>query len=61
LQLPRSSRLGVHVAYIYYLRLFEKIRQLPSERIMEERIRIPNGRKLTLLFSSYVRHQFNLL
>ena len=61
LQLPRSSRLGVHVAYIYYLRLFEKIRQLPSERIMEERIRIPNGRKLTLLFSSYVRHRFNLL
>jgi phytoene synthase len=61
LQLPRSSRLGVHVAYIYYLRLFEKIRRLPSERIMEERIRIPNGRKLTLLFSSYVRHQFNLL
>lgn len=61
LQLPRSSRLGVHVAYIYYLRLFEKIRLLPSERIMEERIRIPNGRKLMLLLSSYVRHQFKLL
>tara|TARA_B110000285_G_scaffold220896_1_gene273179 strand:- start:1559 stop:2401 length:843 start_codon:yes stop_codon:yes gene_type:complete len=61
IQLPRSSRLGVHVAYIYYLRLFQKIRSLPSDRIMEERIRIPNYRKLTLLFSSYLKHQLNLL
>lgn len=61
LQLPRHSRLGVYVAYIYYTRLFAKIRSLPSERILEERIRIPNSRKATLLMSSYLRHSFNLL
>ncbi|MFZ8835699.1 MAG: phytoene/squalene synthase family protein [Flavobacteriales bacterium] len=61
LQLPKSSRLGVYVAYIYYQRLFQKIRSIPSERIMEERIRIPNARKATLALGSYVKHSFNLL
>lgn len=61
LKLPRSSRLGVHVAYLYYLRLFEKIRLLPSERIMRERIRITNYRKAFLFMRSYLKHQLNLL
>lgn len=60
-QLPQTSRLGVYVAYIYYQRLFQKIRSLPSNRIMEERIRIPNARKASLAVSSYLRHSFNLL
>lgn len=61
IELPRSSRLGVYIAYIYYLRLFQKIRSLPSERIMEERIRIPNARKATLFLGSYLRHSLNML
>ena len=60
-KLPKESRLGVYVAYVYYLRLFQKINALPSNRIMEERIRIPNRRKATLFLSSYLRHSFNLL
>ena len=28
-QLPRSSRLGVYVAYMYYLALFKKIKNTP--------------------------------
>jgi phytoene synthase len=61
IELPRSSRLGVYIAYIYYLRLFQKIRSLPSEQIMEERIRIPNSRKATLFVGSYLRHSLNML
>ena len=61
IELPRSSRLGVYVAYIYYQRLFQKIRSLPSHRIMEERIRLPNSHKATLAISSYLRHSLNLL
>ncbi len=61
IELPRSSRLGVYIAYIYYLRLFQKIRSLPSDRIMEERIRIPNSRKATLFVGSYLRHSLNML
>ena len=61
LRLPRSSRLGVYMAYIYYTRLFRKIQSLPHSRILEDRIRIPNRQKAALLMGSYVRHQFNLL
>lgn len=59
--LPRSSRFGVYVAYIYYRTLFNKIKSVPSVRIMSERIRIPNSRKLSLLAGSYVKHSFRLI
>ncbi len=59
--LPKDSRFGVYVAYIYYLQLFKKIKSLHPERIMEERIRIPNSQKMVLFASSYVRHSLNLL
>ena len=61
IQLPKESRLGVYVAYVYYQRLFQKIAALPSNRILEERVRIPNRRKATLFVGSYLRHSFNLL
>jgi hypothetical protein len=59
--LPKDSRFGVYVAYIYYLQLFKKIKSLHPERIMEDRIRIPNSQKMVLFASSYVRHSLNLL
>ncbi|MBC7923367.1 MAG: phytoene/squalene synthase family protein [Ferruginibacter sp.] len=61
LRLPRSARLGVYLAYIYYLRLFKKIRQLPVSRILSERVRVPRNQKLALLVQTYFRHQFNSL
>lgn len=59
--LPKDSRFGVYVAYIYYRKLFNKIKSLHPERILEERIRIPNSQKMALFASSYVRHSLNLL
>ena len=59
--LPKDSRFGVYVAYIYYRKLFNKIKSLQPERILEERIRIPNSQKMALFASSYVRHSLNLL
>lgn len=59
--LPKDSRFGVYVAYIYYCKLFNKIKSLHPERILEERIRIPNSQKMALFASSYVRHSLNLL
>lgn len=61
LKLPRHARLGVLVAYMYYKQLFMKIRLVPSHRIMEERIRIPNQKKLALMMSCYIRNNLNLL
>lgn len=60
-QLPTESRMGVYLAYIYYKNLFNKIKSIPPERIMSERIRIPNFNKLGMMFQCYVRNQFNIL
>lgn len=60
-KLPKKSRKGVYLAYVYYLQLFRKIRQTPVEKIMESRIRVPNVSKLGLMFQSMVQHQLNLL
>jgi phytoene synthase len=60
-QLPRSSRFGVYVAYIYYKNLFNKIKSVSSVDIMSERIRIPNAKKLSLLAGSYVKHSFRMI
>lgn len=61
LQLPKDARFGVYVAYVYYYRLFKKIKAIPSEKILQERVRIPNSRKFTLFIKSYLRHSFNIL
>lgn len=60
-QLPDGARLGVYLAYVYYTKLFKKIRSAPARRVTEERIRVPDSRKLALLASSALRHRFNLL
>lgn len=60
-KLPAKSMFGVYVAYMYYRRLFQKIKSLPSGRIMQQRIRIPNYQKLSLLFASYCRHSLNMI
>jgi phytoene/squalene synthetase len=59
--LPKSSRLGVYVAYVYYLALFKKIRNTPSEIILQSRVRIRNRHKARLLAYSFFKHQLNLL
>lgn len=61
LMLPKDARFGVYVAYTYYIRLFQKIKSLPSNRIMQERIRIPNQKKFALVLKSYVQHNLNML
>lgn len=58
-KLPSSSRLGVFVAYRYYLSLFKKIKNIPSERLMQERVRVPNFKKLFITFESAFQNQFN--
>lgn len=60
-KLPRGSRFGVYVAYVYYKALLAKIMRTPAHRVVQERIRIRNRHKVRLLFTSFVRHQLNLL
>lgn len=57
--LPRSARFGVYVAYVYYVALFNKIINAPSDLILKERVRIRNRHKMRLLAYSFVKHQLN--
>ena len=60
-QLPRSARFGVYVAYLYYMALFEKIKNTPCHVVLRSRIRVRNRRKISILAYSYLKHQLNLL
>jgi phytoene/squalene synthetase len=60
-KLPKDSRLGVFVAYVYYYNLFRKIKSRPIHDVLNSRIRISNKRKMALFCSSYLRHSLNLL
>ena len=61
LQLPMKSRFGVYVAYKYYLSLFNKIKKLRPQRIMQERVRIPDYGKFFIVAKAGLRSQLNLL
>mgnify|MGYP001216925527 FL=1 len=61
LMLPKKARFGVYMAYKYYFKLFKKIKRTKAERILEERVRIPNRKKARILVTSYVRHNLNML
>ncbi|MGB0166025.1 MAG: phytoene/squalene synthase family protein [Luteibaculum sp.] len=61
IQLPKNARFGVYMAYIYYYRLFKKIRKTPFHKILKSRIRVSNQRKYALFVSSYVKHQLNFI
>ncbi|CAM3712430.1 phytoene/squalene synthase family protein [Elizabethkingia occulta] len=56
-KLPGSSMFGVYLAYRYYFSLFEKIRKISSQRIMNDRVRIANSQKLLVAFKSYIRYK----
>lgn len=60
-KLPDSSKFGVYLAYRYYWSLFCKIRNIPAQKIINQRIRIPNGQKISLAMSSYVQYKMALL
>lgn len=59
--LPKDARFGVYMAYRYYIKLFHKIRKTDAQIILGQRIRIPDNKKYRLLFTSYLRHNLNLL
>lgn len=58
-QLPKGVRFGVHLAYVYYTKLFKTIMEVPASQVMQKRIRVNDGKKVMLLFSSAVRNSLN--
>lgn len=60
-QLPKNARFGTYMAYIYYYKLFKKIKDTPAHIILNQRVRIPDNKKYRLFVSSYVRHSLNMV
>ncbi len=61
IRLPLKARFGVYLAYKYYLSLFKKIKAVQPQRILEERIRIPNYQKAWVATKVVIRTQLGML
>lgn len=60
-RLPKGCRLGVYLAYVYYTSLFEKIKKSKPEQLLNQRIRIPDSKKIFYLCSSTVKNTLGLI
>ncbi len=59
--LPVEAKFGVYTAYIYYKKLLQKLKKVPSLEIRKQRIRVPNYEKAGLLAKSYLSYRLNLI
>ncbi len=53
-KLPLSARLGVYIAYTYYLSLTNKIAKTSASVLMNKRVRISNFGKIALLVKAFI-------
>lgn len=60
-KLPSSSRFGVYLAFRYYTSLFRKIKRTSANEMINRRIRISNGKKLSVMMSSYFQYKTSFL
>ncbi len=61
IELPKSARFGVYVAYRYYFGLLKKIQAKTVKDLMNQRVRINDFSKYLIYVKSYLRHSFNVL
>ncbi len=57
--LPVGSRLGVYLAYVYYKKLFQKIKQQSASAVQQIRFRVTDSQKAWLLAQCYVVNKLN--
>lgn len=60
-QLKKQVRLGVYLAYSYYLHLLKEIKKARPEEILKKRYRVSKRRKSYLLVNAYLKNVLNLL
>lgn len=61
LKLPKNSRFGVYLSYVYFYTLFQKIKLIPSQEILHKRIRLQNSYKYTLFLQSYLKDKLHMI
>lgn len=60
-ELPKSSRFGVYLSYMYYTQLLKKIRKTDVKHLLSHRIRVSNSKKSYLFAKSYLKNRLNWL
>lgn len=60
-QLKKQVRLGVYLAYSYYMHLLKEIKKARPEEILKRRYRITATQKSYLLANAYLKNVLNLL
>ncbi len=60
-KLNKDAKLGVYLAYIYYQKLFDKIKRTDASNILKKRYRISNFRKMMLLVESYFKVKLGMI
>ncbi|MCR6639082.1 MAG: hypothetical protein NVV82_08900 [Sporocytophaga sp.] len=60
-RLPQGSKRATYIAFAYFNALFIKIKNLPSEKIIMNRIGISYNRKIILALNSVIKQTLNLL
>lgn len=60
-KLPIEAKFGVYTAFVYYKTLLQKLKEIPSSKLIEKRIRVSNTHKVGLLAKSFFEFKLNLL
>lgn len=60
-KLEKDSFLGVYVAYRYYKELLKKIKKTNLQTLKNDRIRVNNFKKITLVLNSAIKSNLSLL
>lgn len=60
-KLKGNVKLGVYVAYRYYISLFHKIKKVPPHKLLSKRLRISNSKKFVLLVYCWIKYIFSLI
>jgi len=60
-RLPKGAKLGVYLAYVYYQKLFDKIKLASASVVLSKRIRIPDNIKVVLLIRSWIKYRLNFI
>ncbi|RYY72930.1 MAG: phytoene/squalene synthase family protein [Gammaproteobacteria bacterium] len=61
LRLPLKAKFGVYVAYKYYYSLFRKIKRIEPQRILQQRVRIPNYHKAYIVLRASLKNSLRLI
>lgn len=60
-ELPGRSKLAVYIAFIYYKKLLQKLKQTPANMIVKTRIRVADTTKAILLGKAFMNYKLNTI